>query len=391
MTNSRAVRALRLAVALAVPSVVVAACVLAGAGAAGANPPGPHDPFGNVASVSAPTPTSVRFVGWAADPDARTANVHVGAYVDGRLVTSVVTDEARSWARHRGLGATPGFTLVAPVPRDGRTHTACAAVRNIDAGTSTVLRCATAPHTQLSSSQVAAHNPKGALSWVSGWTRTLHVIGWSTDPDVLSRRSTVVVYVDGGVAVTAVTSRNRSSSRPHAAGPYSRYDVKIPVSSGTHMACVWSVNVGLGTANTLLGCAAGDTRGAAGTGPVSTPDVNTKILTEAVKHKGQPYVWGAEGPSAFDCSGLVQFAYHKFGVSTPRIAADQFHAARRIPASRAVRGDLVFWYDSVGDVYHVGIVVKPGLSFAAIDTQEGINYQDTTWTTSLSYGSFTHS
>jgi cell wall-associated NlpC family hydrolase len=382
---------LRRAVTLVVASCVVAASVLAGAGAVAANPPGPHDPFGNVAGISAPTATSVRFVGWAADPDARTANVQVGGYVDGRLVTSVVTNEARSWARRHGLGATPGFTLTVHVPRDGQTHTVCAVVRNIGAGTATVLRCTTAPHTQLSSSQLAAHNPKGALSWVSGWTHTLHVIGWSTDPDVLSRRSTVVVYVDGSAAVDAVTSRNNNSSRPPAAGPYSRYDVRIPVSGGTHMACVWSVNVGLGTGNTLLGCAAGDTRGPAGTGPVTTPDVNKKVLAEAVKHKGQPYVWGAEGPSAFDCSGLVQFAYHKFGISTPRIAADQFHSARRIPASRAVRGDLVFWYDSVGDVYHVGIVVKPGLSFAAIDTQEGINYQDTTWTTSLSYGSFTHS
>src|SRR5207248_662797 len=123
---------------------------------------------------------------------------------------------------------------------------------------------------------------------------------------------------------------------------------------GAHLACVWTVNVGLGS-NRHLGCRSVDTRGPAGSGAVPAPTVNTKVVTEASRHIGQPYVWGATGPKAFDCSGLVQYSYRLAGISTPRIAADQFTAARLIPAARAVRGDLVFYHDSVGYVYHVGI------------------------------------
>ena len=118
--------------------------------------------------------------------------------------------------------------------------------------------------------------------------------------------------------------------------------------------------------------------------------VNTAALAEAKKHLGQPYVWGAEGPKSFDCSGLVMYSYSKFHVSTPRVSSDQFKAALKIPASRAVPGDLVFYHDKFGDVYHVGIYLAPGQTVAAIDPAEGVDYQ-TIWDPhTATYGSFTH-
>jgi cell wall-associated NlpC family hydrolase len=147
--------------------------------------------------------------------------------------------------------------------------------------------------------------------------------------------------------------------------------------------------VGFG-ANSFLGCRTADTRGPGGTGPVTTPALNQKVVTEAKRHIGQPYVWGATGPNSFDCSGLVMYAYGKFGRTTPRISEDQFTAARSIPASRAVPGDLVFYFDSTGDVYHAGIYLSPGKTVAAIDEQEGVNYQNIWDPSSTAYGSFTH-
>jgi cell wall-associated NlpC family hydrolase len=61
-----------------------------------------------------------------------------------------------------------------------------------------------------------------------------------------------------------------------------------------------------------------------------------------------------------------------------------------IPAARAVPGDLVFFHDNVGDVYHVAIYLSPGLTVAAIDTDQGVNYQKIWDPTSATYGSFTH-
>jgi cell wall-associated NlpC family hydrolase len=75
----------------------------------------------------------------------------------------------------------------------------------------------------------------------------------------------------------------------------------------------------------------------------------------AVAQKGKPYVYGASGPGAFDCSGLTSFAFHHAGFGAmPRTAAAQAHFVRHIPRSRMHRGDLIFFYGS-GGVYHVGL------------------------------------
>lgn len=74
----------------------------------------------------------------------------------------------------------------------------------------------------------------------------------------------------------------------------------------------------------------------------------------AKDQKGDPYVWGATGPNAFDCSGLTSYAYHRAGLSLPRTSAAQSGAVRHISHSQARRGDFVF-FSSGGHVYHVGL------------------------------------
>jgi len=70
---------------------------------------------------------------------------------------------------------------------------------------------------------------------------------------------------------------------------------------------------------------------------------------------GRPYVWGAEGPRSFDCSGLTQYVYQRFGVDLPRRAIDQSEFGDR--ARRLRRGDLVFFSSDERRslVTHVGI------------------------------------
>jgi cell wall-associated NlpC family hydrolase len=252
-----------------------------------------------------------------------------------------------------------------------------------------VLKCLATPlGRKLTSSEVAAHSPVGALTHARASARQVHVKGWTTDPDYVSRRTTTVVYIDSSPAVTVSTTTN-PAPRPDGAGATSAFDIAAPVSPGSHMVCVWAVNVGFG-ANTFLGCDAVDTRGAPGTDPVHSTAATKKIVKVAKNHIGDKYVWGATGPNKFDCSGLVVFSYGKAGMTPPRVSEDQFGAARVIPASRAVAGDLVFWHDSEGDVYHVGIYLAPGKTVAAIDPAEGVDYQQL-WNPSIvSYGSFTH-
>jgi hypothetical protein len=76
---------------------------------------------------------------------------------------------------------------------------------------------------------------------------------------------------------------------------------------------------------------------------------------------GRPYVWGAEGPNSFDCSGLTQYVFGEFGVDLPRRAVSQSEvgdAARRLR-----RGDLVFFSSDTRRslVTHVGIYEGGGV------------------------------
>jgi len=81
---------------------------------------------------------------------------------------------------------------------------------------------------------------------------------------------------------------------------------------------------------------------------------------------GKPYQWGAEGPGAFDCSGLTWAAWRAAGLGWPRMtAADQWHTLRAHPIGRsALRpGDLVFYAHRPGDwrsIHHVGLYVGAG-------------------------------
>jgi cell wall-associated NlpC family hydrolase len=72
---------------------------------------------------------------------------------------------------------------------------------------------------------------------------------------------------------------------------------------------------------------------------------------------GAPYVWGAAGPSSFDCSGLMQYAYGQAGVSLPRTSQEQMNAGRRVPLSEIRPGDLVIYRS---DASHVAMYVGGG-------------------------------
>ncbi|WP_208639693.1 NlpC/P60 family protein [Streptomyces tricolor] len=72
---------------------------------------------------------------------------------------------------------------------------------------------------------------------------------------------------------------------------------------------------------------------------------------------GSPYVWGATGPNAFDCSGLVLAAYRSAGISLPRTTYGQIGAGRRVSRAELRPGDLVFFYSGIS---HVGIYVGNG-------------------------------
>jgi cell wall-associated NlpC family hydrolase len=89
-----------------------------------------------------------------------------------------------------------------------------------------------------------------------------------------------------------------------------------------------------------------------------------------------PYVWGAAGPTSFDCSGLVQWSLARAGVAMPRVAADQARTGPAVPVSRLQPGDLLFYHtDPTAPNYisHVAIYLGKGMMIQA--PQPGMDVQ----------------
>jgi hypothetical protein len=94
------------------------------------------------------------------------------------------------------------------------------------------------------------------------------------------------------------------------------------------------------------------------TGSFVAADQMRVALTAAASKLGRPYVWGAEGPDTFDCSGLVQWAFKQAGVTMPRVTHQQWVTGPQIPLSEAQPGDLLFWRSdptNPGYISHVAI------------------------------------
>ncbi|MFB7331830.1 hypothetical protein FNH09_10620 [Streptomyces adustus] len=88
---------------------------------------------------------------------------------------------------------------------------------------------------------------------------------------------------------------------------------------------------------------------------------------------GSPYVYGATGPSSFDCSGLTSWAYAQAGVSIPRTSQAQANAGTRIYSQSDLQvGDLVIFY---GDQHHVGLYAGNGQVLHAPRTGTVVRYE----------------
>ncbi|MDQ1743152.1 MAG: peptidoglycan DL-endopeptidase CwlO [Pseudonocardiales bacterium] len=357
------------------------------------NTPAAHSPFGALEKATSYGNT-VTLTGWAADPDNRAQPLKIYAGHDGSPapVTSAKVVSRPDIAQSQQVGSNQGFSVT--ITLSTGSHLVCAAATNIGEGANGQLGSCLKLYVGYTAAQIAALSPSGALEAARAQSATsIGVRGWASDPDDRAASIKVVAYLDGAAAATVTASVPRPDLvSSQQVGPNAGYSFSIPASSASHNVCLWAVNIGVGN-NKFLGCAALSTPAVTmlpGPAP-ATPAANTKVVTLAKTFIGQPYVWGGASPAGFDCSGLVQYSYRTAAAfTTPRTAQDQFKAARMIPAVRAVPGDLVFYHDNTGYVYHVGMYTGPGMTVAAIDPAHGVRAQSI-WDSTATFGSFTHS
>jgi cell wall-associated NlpC family hydrolase len=95
-------------------------------------------------------------------------------------------------------------------------------------------------------------------------------------------------------------------------------------------------------------------------------------LREAATQLGKPYVWGAEGPNSYDCSGLTSWAFARAGVTLPRSSSQQALVGTPVSWNNLQPGDLVFYYHPVS---HVGIYAGDGKFINAPESGDVVRYQ----------------
>ncbi|SCE19871.1 Cell wall-associated hydrolase, NlpC family [Streptomyces sp. DvalAA-14] len=100
--------------------------------------------------------------------------------------------------------------------------------------------------------------------------------------------------------------------------------------------------------------------------PTATPTVAAASSSKADQliaflkaQIGKPYVYGATGPSSYDCSGLTQAAFASIGITIPRTSEEQSTFGTPVSLSALQPGDLIFW-GGEGSAYHVGVFIGNG-------------------------------
>ncbi|MBI4900048.1 MAG: C40 family peptidase [Actinobacteria bacterium] len=108
-------------------------------------------------------------------------------------------------------------------------------------------------------------------------------------------------------------------------------------------------------------------------GPVS--NAASVIVSFALSQVGKAYVWGGNGPNAYDCSGLTVAAYKAAGITIPRTSYSQWTIGTPVSLANLKPGDLVFYYSGIS---HVGIYIGNGRIVHAANPTSGVTTSSVT-------------
>ncbi|WP_031518859.1 C40 family peptidase [Streptomyces sp. NRRL F-5123] len=103
-----------------------------------------------------------------------------------------------------------------------------------------------------------------------------------------------------------------------------------------------------------------------------------KLISFLKAQIGKPYVYGATGPSSYDCSGLTQTAYATVGISLPRTSQEQSTVGTPVSLNSLRAGDLLFW-GGEGSAYHVGVYIGDGKYLDAANPSSPVGIKPLTY------------
>ncbi|MEU5398811.1 NlpC/P60 family protein [Streptomyces sp. NPDC005963] len=194
-------------------------------------------------------------------------------------------------------------------------------------------------------------------------------VAFTSDPDEYLRRAAFAAHIGDRQAATVASAEQQAKDVAALRKQASRRSVALRTHEDAQARHKATLQGKLAAAQRLLGTlrslhvdrdSAPGTPRAATVAPVtaSTPTNRAaRAIAFARGAIGKPYVWGATGPDAFDCSGLTRAAWQTAGVRLPRTTYGQIDSGTRIQRSALAPGDLVFFYSGIS---HVGLYIGDG-------------------------------
>ena len=190
--------------------------------------------------------------------------------------------------------------------------------------------------------------------------------GWASG-DYLTTGSAGNSSTDNSTSQTSYKATVNTDSLNMRKGAGTSYSVITKLSKGTVVDVLESASNGwkkIKTSNGTIGWVSGSYLANGVVEQPSTPSTNKvqAVIDLAHKQLGKPYVWGAEGPNSFDCSGLIYYVYkNAAGITLPRTSSAQYSAGVAVSRSNLKAGDLIFSStDGTGNITHVAIYVGDG-------------------------------
>lgn len=126
----------------------------------------------------------------------------------------------------------------------------------------------------------------------------------------------------------------------------------------------------------LQGCSSAPSQRGPGIPSAPPASVGNEIALRAIALLGAPYKYGGNGPTTFDCSGLVRFVHDQLGIAVPRTAAEQYSAAKPVGLEGLKPGDLLFFRTQGRRVSHVAIYTGAGRFIHAPQTGRPVEFRE---------------
>ena len=251
------------------------------------------------------------------------------------------------------------------VPAMALALSATASFANSNEGTVTadVLNVRSGPSTSYSiTTKLYKGNKVEILETSNGWHKiktSNGTTGWVS--------ASYISILQGSNSQSSYKATVNATSLNVRSGNSTSYSVITKLSKGTVVDVIESASNGwkkIKTSNGTTGWVSGQYLTTGVVNQPSTPSTNKVQAVVDLAHKqiGKPYVWGAEGPNSFDCSGLTYYVYkNAAGITLPRSSTAQYGAGKAVSKSNLQPGDLIFSStDGTGNITHVAIYVGNG-------------------------------